>query len=204
MLWIQHSRWCRCSAGSKKRIRAESECACQEETNEVWNLALSFNCPVISKDGLRSMARQGRTEGNWRPGTCRDWHGVLCHGQNGKHWGGWNEIWLWTGTTGSATALHPWNQCPLSLSWQTVKKTLKSHCNGHCRGSRLHLLAAPQHTQFSHPVIDKNILPASSLKAFLFRSSPQMSGICAWHRADAFHAEQHSLGLQWKTRREKR
>lgn len=31
-----------------------------------------------------------------------------------------------------------------------------------------------------------------------------MSGICAWHRADAFHAEQHSLGLQWKGKERKK
>lgn len=48
--------------------------------------------------------------------------------------------------------------------------------------------------------------PVPSLKAFLFHFSPQMTGICAWHRADAeqhSHAEQYSLGLQWKRRSEK-
>lgn len=83
MLWIQHSRWCRCSVGSKRWMRAESECACLEQPSEVWNL--DFNCPVVSREVWGPWpGRAGLLGPSPAAGTIRDWHGVLCHGQSGK------------------------------------------------------------------------------------------------------------------------
>lgn len=153
MLWIQHSRWCRCSVRSKRRVRAESECACQEEPKEVWNLALSFNCPVISRDVWGSWPGRAGLWGTGDQSWCRDCKGLKWSRVPRAEWvvlGRQKWDLTGTGTTGSAALLHPWNQCPLSPSWQMVKKTLKSHGNDHCRDSRIHLITAPQHTQFSH------------------------------------------------------
>lgn len=153
MLWIQHLRWCRCSVGSKRKMRAESECACQQEWNEVWNLALNFNCAVISRDVWGPwLGRQDcrELETSAAAGTVRDWlTGPCARGRVGR--------------TGEAEMGSDWDrynwQCYSSASLKAarpgpsremVKKALKSHCNGHGRGSRLHLTAAPQHTQFSH------------------------------------------------------
>lgn len=111
MLWIQHLRWCRCSAGSKRKMRAESECACQQEWNEVWNLALNFNCAIISRDVWGPwLGRQDcrELETSAAAGTVRDWLTGPCArgrvGRTGEAEMGsdWDRY--------SATALHPWKQ----------------------------------------------------------------------------------------------
>lgn len=147
-------RLCRCSVRTRRRMRAEPECACQEEPHGVWSLAFSVNSSVISGDGngLRPMARQGRAEWVWDQPCCSIAAALLlmAWGAGMGFWamirvergpGGWNEICL-----GQAELTMPQFYIPETAP--LTRHGENSPCNGHCRCSSLHPIEAPWHILF--------------------------------------------------------